>query len=63
MKIAYAVEWIEVEFGMRPMGYRIFLDLEECINPRGIKKRSVGWGLYRPLPASLLRRGPVHHPS
>ena len=31
MRIAYAVEWVEVEFGMRPFCYRIYLDMQECI--------------------------------
>lgn len=27
----YLVKWLEIEYGQRPEGYRIFLDLEECI--------------------------------
>ena len=30
MKIVYAVEWIEVEFGSRPEGFKIFLDESKC---------------------------------
>lgn len=30
--IVYAVEWIEIDFGQRPEGYKIFLDVEICIN-------------------------------
>jgi hypothetical protein len=28
MKTVYIVEWIEVEFGQRPEGYRVFTDIE-----------------------------------
>lgn len=28
----YAVEWIEVEFGSRPEGFKVFDSLEKCIN-------------------------------
>lgn len=31
MEIVYGVEWIEVEFGQRPEGYKIFVDKDECI--------------------------------
>lgn len=31
MKVVYAVEWIEVEFGSRPEGYKLFLDKDVCI--------------------------------
>lgn len=31
MKVVYAVEWIEVEFGSRPEGYKLFLDKELCV--------------------------------
>ena len=32
IKIIYGVEWIESEFGQRPEGYLLFLDLKDCIN-------------------------------
>lgn len=34
MKTLYAVPWIEIEYGWgeRPEGFKIFDDLEECIN-------------------------------
>jgi len=31
MKICYAVQWIEVEFGQRDEGFALFVDLEKCI--------------------------------
>ena len=31
MKTVFAVEWIEVEFGQRPEGYKLFLDKGQCI--------------------------------
>jgi hypothetical protein len=31
MKVVYAVEWIEVEWGQRSEGYRLFLDEKDCI--------------------------------
>lgn len=30
MKTVFGVEWIEVEFGQRPEGWKVFLDEEEC---------------------------------
>lgn len=29
--IVYAVEWVEIEFGQRAQGYKIFLDIETCV--------------------------------
>lgn len=29
--VVYAVEWIEVEFGQRPEGYKLFVDKDKCI--------------------------------
>lgn len=31
MKIVYAVNWIEVEFGQRNEGYHLYLDKADCI--------------------------------
>lgn len=31
MRVVYGVEWIEVEFGQRPEGYVLFLDVNRCI--------------------------------
>ena len=30
MKIVYAVEYIEIDFGSRPEGYSLYLDKDEC---------------------------------
>lgn len=30
MKVVYAVEYIEIEFGQRPEGYSLYLDKDEC---------------------------------
>ena len=30
MRIVYGVEYIEVEFGDRPWGWRLYTDLHEC---------------------------------
>lgn len=30
MKTVYGVRWIEVEFGQRPEGWKLYLDKDEC---------------------------------
>lgn len=52
--IVYAVEWIEIEFGRRPEGYKIFLDIETCTSrTKYDSKNGAGSGGYigpeRPL--------------
>lgn len=32
MRVIYAVPWIEVEFGQRDEGHKLFVDLAECIS-------------------------------
>jgi hypothetical protein len=50
----FAVAWIEVEFGQRPEGYKIFTTEEECIKSTiESSKKGGGGGMYygpeRPL--------------
>ncbi len=54
MKVVYAVEYIEVDFGQRSEGYSLYTNLEDC--KQDTKKSSFAgsgsgsyWGPVRPL--------------
>jgi len=50
MKIVYAVSYIEVEFGQRDEGYRLYTDVNECIKKtkEASARGSCGEGYYGP---------------
>jgi hypothetical protein len=39
MEVLYAVEWVEIDFGRRPEGYKVFSDKEVCVE--STKKSSI----------------------
>jgi len=53
MKIVYAVEYIEIDFGERPEGYSLYLDKDECIKQTKYNSESgsygSGGGYYGPV--------------
>ena len=50
-EVVYAVQWIEVDFGQRDEGFKLFVSKDECI--RSTKKSSEegpgGGGYYGPV--------------
>jgi hypothetical protein len=54
MKVVYAVPWIEVDFGERDEGYKLFLDKDRCVaETKKDSREGAGGGCYigpvRPL--------------
>ena len=45
LKLAYCVPWIEIEYGWgsRPEGYKIFSDLEKCLEQTKVDSAKAGY--------------------
>ena len=40
MEVLFAVPWIEVEFGQRPEGFKVYDSLNECVEDTKVKSRT-----------------------
>lgn len=50
MQVVYGVQWIEVEFGQRCEGWKVYLDKEKCIEDtqRGSQEGPYDGGYFGP---------------